>query len=315
MAASREREWCSDHYTAEVLSQNNYYPLGLAMSGISSQALSFGQPENKHKFNDGTELESKEFSDGSGLELYATDFRSYDPQIGRFHQIDPLAEVMDNWSPYVFVHNNPLLYNDPLGLDTNKVDVPIPANVQPGQVINVNTPNGGSSSYIYDPTNPEADENGLVANGMVGPKLETVTVTGGQKKSVTTILLIGAPQHVDNFDGFWGKVDYYLNGGNVGNGHYGPDGNLRGPALLTGTAPDFSKGKLIHFGKIAVNAIKFHRVIKPRILKAAKQVFDFTKTVGKNPDVLVEGEKIILKGTGPFKGKTFDTGLNPKDFF
>jgi hypothetical protein len=28
MAESREREWCSHHYTAEVLSQNNYYPFG-----------------------------------------------------------------------------------------------------------------------------------------------------------------------------------------------------------------------------------------------------------------------------------------------
>jgi RHS repeat-associated protein len=91
------------------------------MSGISSKAA--GKLENRYKYNSGTELESKEFSDGSGLDLYATDFRSYDAQIGRFHQVDMLTELNENWSPYSFAQNNPILYNDPFGLDTVKVGV------------------------------------------------------------------------------------------------------------------------------------------------------------------------------------------------
>lgn len=87
------------------------------MAGISSKALN-GVAENKYKFNDGTELANQDFSDGSGLELYETTYRSYDSQIGRFHQMDPLAEITDNWSPYVFCNNNPILFTDPLGLDT-----------------------------------------------------------------------------------------------------------------------------------------------------------------------------------------------------
>lgn len=106
------------HIRGPLLEETHYYPFGLTMVGISSKALAFGTPENKYKFNEGTELANKEFSDGAGLELYETSFRGYDPQIGRFWQIDPLSEVMNNWSPYNFVLNNPILFSDPLGLDT-----------------------------------------------------------------------------------------------------------------------------------------------------------------------------------------------------
>jgi RHS repeat-associated protein len=69
---------------------------------------------------------------------------------------------------------------------------------------------------------------------------------------------------------------------------------------------------ILRFGKLAVPAETFHRFIKPNILNAAG---NFEKVVGRNPDIVIDKTQIILRGTGPYRGKTFPTGLDPTDFF
>jgi RHS repeat-associated protein len=99
-----------------VKEEPNYYPFGLTMAGISDKALKSNYAENKYRFNFGSELQNKEFSDGSGLELYDAHHRMFDPQLGRFGQIDPLADATNYLSPYNFGSNNPLSHLDPFGL-------------------------------------------------------------------------------------------------------------------------------------------------------------------------------------------------------
>ena len=71
------------------------------MAGISDKALKSNYAENKYRFQK-QELQNKEFSDGSGLEMYEFKYRFDDPQIGRFWSVDPLASKYEYNSPYAF---------------------------------------------------------------------------------------------------------------------------------------------------------------------------------------------------------------------
>ncbi|MBS1744989.1 MAG: hypothetical protein JST21_02340 [Bacteroidetes bacterium] len=108
------------HTRGPLVEETHYYPFGLTMAGISSKALNFGGSENKIKFQK-QELQNKEFSDGSGLETYQFKYRMDDPQVGRFWQIDPLANKYVYNSTYAFSENKVTSHIELEGLESESI--------------------------------------------------------------------------------------------------------------------------------------------------------------------------------------------------
>ena len=96
-----------DDGEAEILQERHFYPYGMQMGEMSY----ISSLDNKYLF------QGKEQLDAHKLFWYDYGARFYDPQIGRWHSMDPLMEKYYSISPYTFCANNPILFIDPSGMN------------------------------------------------------------------------------------------------------------------------------------------------------------------------------------------------------
>src|SRR5690606_15897652 len=96
--------------------ETHYYPFGLPMA--SSAAADF--MPNRHRY------QSNEYRKEAGLNWMDFHARQYDPQIGRFLGVDPLADAGGQpvFSPYAAMGNNPVSMTDPGGMIYHGFDNP-----------------------------------------------------------------------------------------------------------------------------------------------------------------------------------------------
>ena len=101
----------------EIIEENNYYPFGLKHKGYNDVvSANVNSVASKFKFG------GKEFQDELDLDWYDFGARNYDASLGRWMNIDPLAEKFIAATPYNYTANNPVLYKDPNGKDIYRYD-------------------------------------------------------------------------------------------------------------------------------------------------------------------------------------------------
>lgn len=102
----------------EIISEKNYYPFGLEHKGYNNVvSANSNSVASKYRYN------GKELNDELGLDWYDYGARNYDPALGRWMNIDPLAEQMRRHSPYNYAFNNPLRFIDPDGMAPDDIIV------------------------------------------------------------------------------------------------------------------------------------------------------------------------------------------------
>ncbi|MNK04936.1 hypothetical protein D3C87_228090 [compost metagenome] len=100
-------------YAAVVVMKSDYYPFGMQMPDRHSN-------DDKYRYGyNGMEKDKEMHGEGNS---YTTEFRQYDPRLGRWLSLDPLAASAPEWSPYRTFFDNPIMFSDPSGLFEGRGD-------------------------------------------------------------------------------------------------------------------------------------------------------------------------------------------------
>lgn len=94
-----------------LMEETHYYPFGLTMEGISDKVLSSKYYENNIKFT------SQSLDRDLNLNYYQFRYRTMDPQIGRFLQVDPIGDKYAHNSTYAYAENKVTIGIDQEGLE------------------------------------------------------------------------------------------------------------------------------------------------------------------------------------------------------
>lgn len=164
-----------------ILEENHYYPFGLKHNNYNIDRVDFENDDNgglyailkpvernkyQYKYN------GKEYQDELGLNFYDYGARNYDPAIGRWMNIDPLAETSRRFSPYTYCLNNPVYYIDPDGMMAVDGD-PVKTVVHSNQT---------SNTFSYD------DKGKTVGTDKIQQTVvSTMTVTNSDGQAIQTM--------------------------------------------------------------------------------------------------------------------------------
>ena len=117
-----------DYFDADILSAQDYYPFGQPMPGRfgklvgsgSTYTFTIGQTGTYRYGYNGMEMDNEIKGFGNSEDFGA---RMYDPRIGKFLSLDPLAKKYSGVSPFSYCLNSPIKLIDPDGKEPYDVIV------------------------------------------------------------------------------------------------------------------------------------------------------------------------------------------------
>ena len=175
----------SNNNEVSILEEDHYYPYGLKHLGYNTAHKIFKGIEGpgtgitltpvnpflgdsyKYKFG------GKEYQTEFDINCYDFGARNYDPALGRWMNIDPLAEQMRRHSPYNYAFDNPVYFIDPDGM--------MPGGFSDGYVEhNLSTTTGAVDVTSSVLTSFDGNGNTLDSQVVTGSDNVSVAIDGGK---------------------------------------------------------------------------------------------------------------------------------------
>uniref|UniRef100_UPI000AA2EF96 RHS repeat domain-containing protein n=1 Tax=Kordia jejudonensis TaxID=1348245 RepID=UPI000AA2EF96 len=251
--------------TSEIKEENNYYPFGLKQKGYNN--LITGR---NHNYGFG----GKEENDELGLQWLDFSARNYDASLGRWMNIDPLAEDMRRHSPYNYAFNNPIFFVDPDGMKPFGVG------------------DGDEDKIIYEGSGT------AVSNGdkIVENQLEEVIITATKKTESNAPPFLSLPWILSKITAFLKpKGGLYISDGGHGRG------GLAGKARTGNTDDEWIDGGGSFEGMTAITKgakepkIKSDAITPNNVRTLGDQINDGGNVINKWANIGVKVHEIFSK--------------------
>ncbi|MFL0095017.1 RHS repeat-associated core domain-containing protein, partial [Tenacibaculum maritimum] len=230
--------------TNEIIEESNYYPFGLKHKGYNNTVSSLGNSTAQKFGYNGKEL-NDDLVGGSQLNWHDFGARNYDASLGRWMNLDPLAEEFETYSPYNAMMNNPINFIDPDGMAAEW----IPEVDENGSVSYIAEKGDTADTFVSQYGKPNGidkeDAQKLIGVADKDIKAGETAVSGSDVKNLTgsEVLKIDVKSDMATdqrmFDQLLFAVDFSRSGGDNGfrpsdfYSHYKPTGSFAGASAFS----------------------------------------------------------------------------------
>ncbi|MBL7903469.1 MAG: hypothetical protein JNL22_00465 [Bacteroidales bacterium] len=182
----------------KVRQVNSYYAFGMNIKELSKNGSNRVHP-NEYLYN------GKMMQDEQGLNWLDYGARFYDPVLGRWHAVDPLAEQRNWLSPYQYAQNSPIIRIDPNGMldDGYTID-------EDGYIERVDDTGGEDYDVLYKKSEYEAAKQSGEVNDFGNPEPDNNII-------VNDMDLLPSLSQLTGFKNFYGHPESIAETGSVSN--------------------------------------------------------------------------------------------------